>query len=106
SRGPGGCGEVLFPQLVAPGADVRVALPAGPSLYRTASGTSFAAGFAGGAAALLVQHCPSAPVEEIERALREGATDLGPAGPDPAYGYGLVNVPRSLRWLEERAACR
>jgi subtilisin family serine protease len=104
SRGPGRCGTAVFPQLVAPGAGVRVALPAGSSLYRLASGTSFAAGYAAGAATLLVQRCPGARVEQIEEALRQGARDLGAPGPDPAYGYGLIDVPRSLAAVAKR--CR
>jgi subtilisin family serine protease len=104
SRGPGRCGTAVFPQLVAPGAGVHVALPAGGSLYRRASGTSFAAGYAAGAAALLLQRCPAARVEQIEEALRQGAQDLGAPGPDPAYGHGLIAVSRSLAVLAKQ--CR
>ena len=100
SRGPGRCGASLFPQVVAPGAEVRVAVPAGPSLYRRATGTSFAAGFVAGAAALLLQALPHARVDRIEEALRRGAIDLGPRGPDSTYGYGLVNIPGALQSLK------
>ena len=107
SRGPNGCAASSpYPQLVAPGADVLVALPAAASLYRAASGTSFAAGYVAGAAALLLQRCPHAQVEQVEQALRRGAIDLGPPGPDPTYGHGLLNVPRALRALEKQQACR
>ena len=107
SRGPNGCaGSRPYPQLVAPGADVLVAIPAAVSLYRTASGTSFAAGYVAGAAALLLQRCPHAQVEQVEQALRRGAVDLGPAGPDPAYGHGLLNVPRAIGALEKQQSCR
>ena len=100
SRGPNRCGEDLFPQLVAPGSDVPVALPAATDLYRRVSGTSFAAAYVAGASALLLQRFPEARVDRIEEALRRGAVDLGPPGPDTAFGYGLINVPRALEYLE------
>ncbi|TMB27054.1 MAG: hypothetical protein E6J61_20665 [Deltaproteobacteria bacterium] len=99
SRGPNRCGASLFPQVVAPGSDVRVAVPAGPSLYRRATGTSFAAGYVGGAAAVLLQAFPDATAARVEEALRNGALDLGPAGPDSTYGHGLVNIPGALNYL-------
>jgi subtilisin family serine protease len=103
SRGPSRCGsDGLFPQLVAPGSDVRVAVPAGPSLYRRATGSSFAAGYAAGASAVLLQAFPGARVDRIEEALREGAIDLGPPGPDSTYGHGLVNIPRALQFLKNQ----
>jgi subtilisin family serine protease len=106
SRGPNGCGPALFPQLVAPGAGVTVAFPASPSLYRDASGTSFAAGYVAGVAALLLQRCPRADVTLIENALRQGALDLGAPGPDTTYGYGLVNAARALDVLAKHPSCR
>jgi subtilisin family serine protease len=102
SRGPNRCGPEIFPQLVAPGVDVPVAFPAGPSLYRQVSGTSFAAGFVAGAAALLLQKFPDLPVEEVEEALRRTAVDLGAAGPDPVYGFGFVDIRRAVEFLQER----
>lgn len=102
SRGPSHCSKALYPQLVAPGVDVMVALPAAESLYRRTSGTSFAAGYVAGAAALLLEKFPDASVEDTEQALRAGALDLGHAGPDPVYGYGIVNVTRALEYLQRR----
>jgi bacillopeptidase F len=99
SRGPSRCSGTVYPQLVAPGADVLVALPAGENLYRRASGTSFAAGYVAGAAALLRQRFPEAHAGEIERALWRSATDLGPRGPDSTFGHGLVSVPRAMGLL-------
>ena len=64
------------------------------------SGTSFAAAYVAGASALLLQKFPEARVDRIEEALRRGAIDLGPPGPDTAFGYGLINVPRALEYLE------
>lgn len=100
SRGPNRCGDAVFPQLAAPGTEVPVALPAATDFYRTASGTSFAAGYVGGAAALLLQKFPDALTSQIEEALRRTATKLD-AAPDGASGYGMVNVPAALDYLEK-----
>jgi subtilisin family serine protease len=99
SRGPNRCGSEIFPQFVAPGADIPVAFPLGASLYRQVSGTSFAAGFAAGVVALLLQEFPDVAVDDIEQALRQTAVDLGPPGPDPVYGFGMPNVSRALEFL-------
>lgn len=99
SRGPNRCASEVFPQVVAPGADVAAAFPVGSSLYRQVSGTSFAAGIAAGGIALLLQQFPDAAVEEIEEAVRRTATDLGAPGPDPDYGFGMMNVRGALEFL-------
>ena len=106
SRGPNSCGDGLFPQLVAPGAALTVAFPAGASTYRQVSGTSFAAGYVAGVAALLLQRCARATAAQIEDALREGAIDLGARGPDTTYGHGLVHAGRALAALREHGECR
>jgi hypothetical protein len=35
----------------------------------------------------------------IEAIMKRYATDLGPEGPDDAYGHGLINPRASLRGL-------
>ena len=35
----------------------------------------------------------------IEAAIKQFATDLGPAGRDDEFGFGLVNPPATLRGL-------
>jgi len=101
SRGPNPCGSEAFPSVVAPGENVLVAFPIGVAGYRLASGTSYATGYVAGAAALLLQRFPLAGADQIETALRQGAVDLGSTGPDETYGHGLINVPRSLQWLQK-----
>jgi hypothetical protein len=51
-----------------------------------------------GFAALLLQQGITSPAA-IEAAMEQFATDLGPAGRDDQYGYGLINPRASLRGL-------
>jgi len=73
SRGPSQCGGGVFPVLAAPAEDLVAAFPLSPGTYLRAQGTSFAAGYAAGAAALLLESRPAASVPEIEAALAAGA---------------------------------
>ncbi|MGD9937037.1 MAG: S8 family serine peptidase [Methanoregulaceae archaeon] len=55
-------------------------------------GTSAAAPHAAGIAALVWSGNLSAPAADVRKALLASATDLGPAGWDPAFGAGLLNA--------------
>ncbi len=96
SRGPDACGGGLFPELVAPGVNVRTTdLTSGglfPDSYTVVSGTSFAAPHVSGAISLLLGVHPSATVTQLEQSLTETASDLGADGPDTDYGNGLPDV--------------
>jgi len=96
SRGPSACDGSFFPEVVAPGVSVRTAdLSFGgvfPDSYATVSGTSFSAPHVAGTMALLRQANPAASVAELEQALIDSAVDLGSAGADDSYGYGLIDA--------------
>jgi VCBS repeat-containing protein len=64
----------------------------GLPFYITVSGTSYAAPHTAGAMALLAQAFPASTVQDLEAALKQGATDLGAAGSDNSYGSGLLNA--------------
>lgn len=102
-RGPGACDGSLYPQLVAPGVNVRTTdLTFGglfPDSYRPVTGTSFAAPHVSGAMALLLSAFPDAPVERLEKALQRSAIDIGPRGLDNDAGAGMVDVMAAYEWL-------
>ncbi len=79
--------------LVAPGVEVVSAFPGGTA---SADGTSMAAPFVSGAAAVLIAQVPALRGEVVTEALKRTARDLGPTGPDPQYGAGLLAVGPAL----------
>lgn len=84
---------------VAPGGHVLSTFP--PSIYAVASGTSMAAPFAAGVAALLIAKRraegarPIGDPDTMKRLLTWRATDVYPPGKDDASGWGLIN-PRQV----------
>jgi serine protease len=60
--------------------------------YEAADGASMAAPHVAAVAALLRALRPDLSADEVLALLASTATDLGPPGRDPAYGYGLVNA--------------
>ena len=89
SRGPTPDGRIK-PDVVAPGAGVVVATADGS--YARPSGTSLATPLVAGTCALLLQIHPEWDPGEVAAALRLTARDLGEAGADTAYGWGLVDA--------------
>src|SRR5207245_8013301 len=65
SRGPNSCDRSIYPTIVAPGSAVPVAYPLTPSSYIRTDGSSVAAGLLAGAAELLLQSNPEAPVADV-----------------------------------------
>jgi subtilisin family serine protease len=55
-------------------------------------GTSASCPHVAGGAALLLSANPGLTVDQLETLLLAGATDMGAAGPDNQYGYGLMNL--------------
>ena len=107
-RGPAGMYEgenVLKPDIAAPGVRVTAPVPGGG--YQSFSGTSFAAPFVTGSAALLMEwgivrgNDPNLYGEKVKAYLRKGAKQL--AGyerwPNALLGYGALCVRDSLPGL-------
>jgi len=65
--------------------------------YAKFSGTSMATAFVSGAVALLKEQCPALSSNTYRNKVRASADDLGPAGKDNQYGYGLVDPAAALQ---------
>ena len=63
------------------------------------SGTSMATPHVAGAVAILRQFNRHATPFEIKQALMLSATDLGQAGEDNDYGWGVINIRRALDFM-------
>jgi len=81
----------------APGVDVVAPNGGGSDLV---TGTSFAAAVASGAIANLLHADPGLSADRIEKALAKTAKDLGPAGRDDDFGYGLLDVEAARKAQE------
>lgn len=81
--------------IVAPGRSIYSTLPG--NKYGYMSGTSMAAPIVSGAAALLKAKWPALAPETLADILFQSATDLGAAGVDPVYGWGLLNVAQAFQ---------
>ncbi|MFM8319968.1 MAG: S8 family serine peptidase, partial [Chloroflexota bacterium] len=103
SRGPAECGGTrpAFPDLVAPGVDLRTTDLSG--LYTTASGTSLAAPHAAGGLALLLSHFPTLTLADRRQALLAGTYPLSETIPDPSFGYGRLDLLAAYRWVQNTA---
>lgn len=72
--------------------------------YARLGGTSMAAPYASGAAALVLAIHPGWNVEQVRQALRASARDVGPAGIDLDSAYGCLDVAAALSMTEPLVA--
>lgn len=83
--------------LVAPGVNILSTVPKNVNLRRVApgyalkDGTSMAAPFVAGAAALVFANHPKLTPHQVRRQLTNTATDIGRSNRDSESGYGIVN---------------
>jgi hypothetical protein len=83
--------------VAAPGVDILAPVERGGHSYL--SGTSFAAAYVSGIAALLLERDPNLDTAALAALIAAGADDLGPAGRDDDFGAGRVNAFGSLQAL-------
>ena len=83
--------------IAAPGANI---LSTAKGDYVALSGTSMAAGFVAGAAALLFAAEPRVSNAQVRDILLRTATDIGDPGRDVTFGAGLINMVAALAELQ------
>ncbi len=93
--------------VAAPGVDILSLRAAGTDgygdgshivdeMYYRASGTSMACPHFAGQVAAMLSLCPEMGFEEVRNAICSSADDAGDPGFDIYYGYGIMNVHKSL----------
>ncbi len=80
------------PQVALAAAGVDILMPAPDDKYQVNSGTSFAAAYISGIAALLIDRNPGITPDGIRAVLTATAHDLGPGGRDDQFGAGLADA--------------
>lgn len=85
------------PQVEIAGPGVSVWSTTVDGRYGQMSGTSMATPHVAGVAALAKSRRPYMHASQIRSLMKGTATDLGSHGPDPFYGFGLVNAYNAVR---------
>ena len=81
----------------APGRRVVSSIPVGADLpYASWNGTSMAAPFVSGVAALIIAKNPGIAASEVVQILKDSSNDLGVTGSDPETGSGLVDAAAAV----------
>ena len=86
-------------KLLAPGTNVPTSPIGNSSKPVKVSGSSYAAAFVSGAAALLLEGNPELSAAQLRELLYNFAKDLGPEGYDTDTGWGLLDVSKALSEL-------
>ena len=85
-------GRYVF--VAAPGVDILAAAPGNG--VDMVSGTSFAAPFLSGLAALMLEQNNALTPREFAKTIEQTSQDLGQPGRDLVFGVGLANLPKAL----------
>ncbi|MCK0506838.1 S8 family serine peptidase [Aromatoleum anaerobium] len=84
-----------YVDLAAPGAGIWTTANGGG--YGSVSGTSFSSPVTAGVVALMMAVNPTLGASQVQQLLQSTAKDLGAAGWDKYYGYGLVNAAAAVQ---------
>lgn len=82
--------------VVAPGVNIISSYKGNANSYTAMSGTSMATPFVAGVTALVRAANPSLTSAQVTQIIDQAATDLGTAGFDNYYGYGLVDANKAV----------
>ena len=82
--------------VVAPGSNIISTYKGGVASYTSLSGTSMATPFVSGVVALVRAANPTLSPAAVTDIIRKAATDLGTAGFDNYYGYGLIDASKAV----------
>ncbi len=82
--------SAIKPDIAGPGVNVRSSYPG--QTYVTMSGTSMATPHIAGVVALMRQKDPNLTPDQIKQIIYETAHDLGTAGKDNGYGWGMIDA--------------
>ncbi len=102
SRGPTTDGRIK-PDIAAPGVSIMAAMAGTKDEYTEMSGTSMAAPFAAGAAALVIAANPQLTPDEVKSILLTTAEDWGIESADVDYGHGRLQVRQAVMESLSRA---
>jgi len=87
-------------EVAAPGGGILSTLPVNGAplgkLYGKLSGTSMAAPFVAGEAALIIAKHPSWTPEQVRARIDSAVDDKGTSGRDSKYGFGRVDLAKAL----------
>lgn len=83
-------------KLLAPGTDIPTAPIDNSSKAVTVNGSSYAAAFVAGAAALLLEDNPELSASQLREILYHSAKNLGPDGYDTDTGWGLLDISKAI----------
>jgi serine protease AprX len=103
ARGPTRHGTIK-PDVVAPGVDITSAAP--PSGYATRSGTSMAAPFVAGVAALMLDANPALSSQQLKETIMNTAIDWGRSGDNTTPGFAGRDIDYGAGRLDAYAAIR
>ncbi len=79
-------------ELTAPGVNILSAIPGNGATYKQEQGTSMAAPYVAGAAALVIAQHPDWTAAQVMEHLTRAVDDRGAPGKDGSYGYGEINL--------------
>jgi serine protease AprX len=96
ARGPTVDGRIK-PDLCAPGEGIVAARANTREEYRRLSGTSMAAPFVAGVAALMLEANPALTPNEVKSILTRTSVDFGAPGRDIDYGAGRLDAYQAIR---------